>query len=47
MERAVFKEFAKLGLLTDYGRLMKPFFSEIQNFWDWADKFWGIWGIFV
>ena len=29
---------------------MKPFFIEIQNFWvgqtDWADKFWGIWGIF-
>ena len=25
---------------------MKPFFIEIQNFWVWADKFWGIWGIF-
>jgi hypothetical protein len=25
---------------------MKPFFIEIQNFWAWADKFWGIWGIF-
>jgi hypothetical protein len=23
---------------TDYGRPMKPFFVEIQNFWDWADK---------
>ena len=26
----------------DYGRQMKPFFIEIQNFWAWADKFWGI-----
>ena len=25
---------------------MKTFFIEIQNFWAWADKFWGIWGIF-
>ena len=27
---------------------MKPFFIEMQNFWafDWADKFWGNWGIF-
>ena len=25
---------------------MKPFFIEIQNFWAWADKFWGIGGIF-
>ena len=35
---------------TDYGRSMKPFFFtffiEIQNFWAWADKFWGIWGVF-
>ena len=35
---------------TDYGRPMKPFFIEIQNFWAWSDKlgdkFWGIWGIF-
>jgi hypothetical protein len=23
---------------------MNPFFVEIQNFWAWADKFWGIWG---
>ena len=30
----------------DYGRLMKPFFIEIQNFWAWADKFYGIWGNF-
>ena len=22
----------------DYGRPMKPFFIEIQNFWAWADK---------
>ena len=22
---------------TDYGRPMKPFFIEIQNFWAWAD----------
>jgi hypothetical protein len=25
---------------------MKPFFIEIPNFWAWADKFRGIWGIF-
>jgi hypothetical protein len=25
---------------------MKPFFIEIQNFMAWADKLWGIWGIF-
>ena len=25
---------------------MKPFFIEIQKFWVWADKFWGIWGTF-
>ena len=24
---------------------MKPFFIEIPNFWAWADKLWGIWGI--
>ena len=30
---------------TDYGRPIKPFFVEIQNFWAWADKL-GIWGIF-
>ena len=24
----------------------QAFFIEIQNFWAWADKFWGIWGIF-
>ena len=24
--------------VTDYGRPMKPFFIEIQNFWAWADK---------
>ena len=23
---------------TDYGRPMKPFFIEIQNFWAWANK---------
>ena len=31
---------------TDYGRTMKPFFIEIQNFWACLDKFWGIWDIF-
>ena len=38
----------KLDLLTpqDYGHKMKPFFIEITNFWAWADRFWGIWGIF-
>ena len=30
----------------DYGRPLKPVFVEIQNFWAWADKFWGIWGTF-
>jgi hypothetical protein len=25
---------------------MKPFLIEIQNFWAWEDKFWGIWGVF-
>ena len=34
------------AVTTDYGRQVKPFFSEISNFWAWADKFWGIWGIF-
>ena len=29
---------------TDYGRPMKPFFSEIPKVWAWADKFWGIFG---
>ena len=35
---------------TNYGRPMKPFFIEIQNFWAWADRanqaniFWGIFG---
>ena len=28
----------KMILFTDYGRPMKPFFIEIQNFWAWADK---------
>ena len=32
--------------LTDYGRPMKPFFIKIRNSWAWADKFWGVWGIF-
>ena len=37
--------------LTDYGRPMKPFFlSKSQIFGlgqtNWADKLWGIWGIF-
>ena len=34
---------------TDYGRPMKPFFIEIQNFWlgqtNRSNKPWGIWGI--
>ena len=34
-----------LSECTDYGRQRKPFFIEIQNFWAWADKFMGIWGI--
>ena len=29
----------RLGIQTkDYGRPMKPFFIEIQNFWAWADR---------
>ena len=35
-----------LSFDSHYGHPMKPFFIEIQNFWAWADKFWGIWGIF-
>ena len=31
--------------ITDYGGPMKPSFIKILNFWAWADKFWGIWGI--
>ena len=37
---------------TDYGRLIKPFFIKILNFWGWADNLGtlifenGIWGIF-
>jgi hypothetical protein len=31
---------------TDYRCPIKPFFIEIQKFWAWADKLWGIWGIF-
>ena len=34
------------AVTTDYGRQGKPFFGKISNFWAWADKFWGIWGIF-
>jgi hypothetical protein len=37
-------------LSTDYGRPMKPFSLKSQTFGlgqtNWADKFWGIWGIF-
>ena len=28
----------KIASYTDYGRPMKPFFIEIQNFCAWADK---------
>ena len=28
-----------MAAITYYGRPMKPFFIEIQNFWAWADKF--------
>ena len=35
-----------LDCTTDYRRPLKLFFIEIQNFWAWAGKFWGIWGIF-
>ena len=30
--------FLALKKTTDYGRPMKPFFIEIQNFWTWADN---------
>ena len=34
---------------TDYGRLMKPIFNNIPNFWlgltNCANTFWGIWGV--
>ena len=33
-------------VIRDYGRPIKPFFIEMQNFWASADKFWDIWGIF-
>ena len=29
----------KVDMVTDYGRTMKPFSFEIQNFWAWAGKF--------
>ena len=36
--------------LMDYGRPIKPFSLKLQTFGfgqtDWADKVWGIWGIF-
>jgi hypothetical protein len=36
-----------MSLHTDYGRPVKPFFIEIQNFWAWGDKLdKGICGIF-
>ena len=41
----IIEDFIKIRV-TDYGRPMKPFFIEIQKFWAWADKFWGIWGTF-
>ena len=31
-------EIQVLDSVTDYGRPMKPFFIEIQNFWAWADN---------
>ena len=34
------------GMPMDYGRPIKPFFIEIQNFCAWADEFWGMLGIF-
>ena len=33
-----------ITLDTDYGRPNEAFFIKIQNFWAWADKFWGIFG---
>ena len=41
--------FSLMSCSTDYGRPIKAFFIEIQNCWvggtNWADEFWGIWGI--
>ena len=35
---------------TDYGRPIKPFLLKSRTFGlgqtNWADKFWGVWGIF-
>ena len=31
-------DFGFKGENTDYRRPMKPFFIEISNFWDYADK---------
>ena len=36
--RAILRMIFWLVMTTDYGRPMKPFFSEILNFWAWADK---------
>ena len=36
-EKGICVEESK-GVITDYGRPMKPFIIEIQNFWAWADK---------
>ena len=30
--------FGIIAVTTDYGRLMKPFFIEIFNFWAWTDN---------
>ena len=40
-------DFDCSGVGPDYGRPLKPFFIEIGiGQTNWADKFWGIWGIF-
>jgi hypothetical protein len=40
----------KTLVATDYGHLERPFFQKSQTFGlgltNWAEKFWGIWGIF-
>ena len=43
-ELTFFYSMKNMGTNTDYGRPMIFFFMEIQNFWVWADKFWGIFG---
>ena len=44
-KQVVVAHCSDIGLGTDYGRPIKPFFNEIPNFWAWADNLgdWCIW----